>query len=115
VPEEVESPKYKVKIKLSSESMFDDNRSFNRDHCMTFQEFEPKNSLDYLQNYSIEGGEFVRHLVKEDEEGGNNRNEGSFLPSFWASSPKNLTPIGISPSPLSLNCGLNYYIQNFNM
>lgn len=40
--------------------------SYNRDPCFNFQEIEPKNSLDFLHPYSIEGGEFVRHLLKDD-------------------------------------------------
>lgn len=47
-------------------SMFSDNQSYNRSPFMSFPEAEPRNTLDYLQNYTLEGGDFIKHLVKDD-------------------------------------------------
>ena len=93
--------------------MYNENRS---EHFMTFHEIEPKNPLDMIHGYNPEGEEHIKHLLKEEEEG-NNKNDPNYLPSFWTQSPKNLTPLGFSPSPFSftnnMNMNYNYYIQNF--
>lgn len=65
-----------------------------------------------IQGYNPEGEEHIKHLLKEEDP--NNKTDLT-LPSFWAQSPQNITPLGFSPSPFSFNMSCNYYINHFNM
>ena len=78
---------------------------------MTFQEVQPRNKMDYLHNYALEGGHFIEQFVREDDDIQNKQ-----LPLFsnlFCSSPKNITPLGFSPSPFSMGYTQCYYYNNF--